>query len=342
MAKSKSTNSKKGTTKKIKKRSTNAFFQYRNSKIVHAQKLKMRDLSRITSTGWKSQDDLQKQPYFQAAAKDAVEKEAASGGNGITKKSYEPCGNFAFINETPIEKAPLPKEKKEKIPIDHKRVFINNKQSDVFVKPKIAKGENQRERNGLVIRNSQVQLQSGVDNPNVIKKVAIDQNISIQHPQKTKSSDDDTMIDIVEVVVPTTQKNYLAGEDDYAFNRYTNAGDFHYMPETKSSDDDPTTQIIYPSDEEDAFRKYTNAEDYYMTETKSSDDDITNDIVEGVVSNTQNIEKNNYDMPGTDFTPAIMIDGTTLPNPQSSFHDNCGDGLTETLNDCFNLETLEK
>ncbi|CAI2166483.1 12269_t:CDS:1 [Funneliformis geosporum] len=151
---------------KLKKRSTNAFFQYRNSKIVHEQKRRMRDHSRITASGWKSQDDSQKVQFFQAAAKDAVEKEAASGGNGFTNKSFEPCGNFAFINETPIKKERIPPLAKKESNV---RLITCNEQS--IQVQEHSDVDEQRDINKNVISRTQVPLKNSlVDN----KKVPID------------------------------------------------------------------------------------------------------------------------------------------------------------------------
>lgn len=83
-------------------RHMNAFICYRKDNIDHGSKLKMTDHSRLIAPKWQDESDLFKRKYYQAAAKDYVEKEIASGGNGTTVKSFEQFGNIAFINETPI------------------------------------------------------------------------------------------------------------------------------------------------------------------------------------------------------------------------------------------------
>ncbi|GBB93602.1 hypothetical protein RclHR1_00220036 [Rhizophagus clarus] len=85
-------------------RHTNAFiFYYREDNINHESKLKMTDHSRLIAPKWKDESDSCKRKYYQAAAKDYVEKEMASGGNGTTVKSFEQFGNIAFVNEMPIK-----------------------------------------------------------------------------------------------------------------------------------------------------------------------------------------------------------------------------------------------
>ncbi|CAG8464161.1 16040_t:CDS:1 [Funneliformis caledonium] len=142
---------------KLKKRSTNAFFQYRNSKIVHEQKRRMRDHSRITASGWRNQDDSQKIQFFQAAAKDAVEKEAASGGNGFTQKSFEPCGNFAFVNETPIRKEIIPPLTKEESNV---KMITDNEQSNRA--QRYSDVDEQRDINKVVISCTEVPLKNSL------------------------------------------------------------------------------------------------------------------------------------------------------------------------------------
>ncbi|PKK73125.1 hypothetical protein RhiirC2_709853 [Rhizophagus irregularis] len=83
-------------------RHMNAFICYRKDNIDHGSKLKMTDYSRFIAPKWQDESDLFKRKYYQAAAKDYVEKEMASGGNGTTIKSFEQFGNIAFVNETPI------------------------------------------------------------------------------------------------------------------------------------------------------------------------------------------------------------------------------------------------
>ncbi|CAG8526347.1 8276_t:CDS:1 [Funneliformis mosseae] len=86
-----------------RKRSANAYFRYRSSRI-YKRKLRMTECSKITSEEWKSVDDSQKCKFYQEYAKDLVMKEADSGGNGLTVKTYEQYGNIAFVRETPIPK----------------------------------------------------------------------------------------------------------------------------------------------------------------------------------------------------------------------------------------------
>jgi hypothetical protein len=84
-------------------KSANAYLQYRKANINHERKLKMILHSKITGSGWKNESDSRRRKFFQAAAKEAVEKEMASGGNGITEKSFEQFGNIAFVNEMPLQ-----------------------------------------------------------------------------------------------------------------------------------------------------------------------------------------------------------------------------------------------
>ena len=86
---------------------SNAFICYRKDKIDHGSKLKMTDHSRLIASKWQDESDLCKRKYYQAAAKDYVDKEIASGGNGTIIKSFEQFGNIAFVNEIPINKQPL-------------------------------------------------------------------------------------------------------------------------------------------------------------------------------------------------------------------------------------------
>ncbi|CAI2181709.1 6903_t:CDS:1 [Funneliformis geosporum] len=84
------------------KRPANAYFRYRRSRIV--KKTKMSICSKITSKEWKIVDNPLKFQYYQDYVKELVEKEANSGGNGLTIKTFEKFGNFAFVCETPILK----------------------------------------------------------------------------------------------------------------------------------------------------------------------------------------------------------------------------------------------
>ncbi|CAI2185769.1 10290_t:CDS:1 [Funneliformis geosporum] len=52
-------------------------------------------------------NDYQKRKHYHAAAKDAVDKEIASGRNNLTTKSFEQHGTFAFVNKTPITKTEI-------------------------------------------------------------------------------------------------------------------------------------------------------------------------------------------------------------------------------------------
>jgi hypothetical protein len=98
-------------------RHTNAFICYRKDNIDHGSKLKMTDYSRLIAPKWQDESDLRKRKYYQAAAKDYVEKEIASGGNGTTVKSFEQFGNIAFVNEMPIKKYHN---------VDHRKESIND------------------------------------------------------------------------------------------------------------------------------------------------------------------------------------------------------------------------
>ncbi len=80
----------------------NAYLHYHREKISHGCRLKMTQHSKVTGSSWKRKEDTQKRKHYHAAAKDAVEKEIASGGNSLTKKSFEQHENIAFVNEIPI------------------------------------------------------------------------------------------------------------------------------------------------------------------------------------------------------------------------------------------------
>ncbi|RIA83556.1 hypothetical protein C1645_860782, partial [Glomus cerebriforme] len=80
----------------------NAFIYYRKDKIDHVNKRQMTVHSKLIAQKWQNESDLCKRKYYQAAAKDYVEKANASGRNGNTVKTFEQFGNIAFINEIPI------------------------------------------------------------------------------------------------------------------------------------------------------------------------------------------------------------------------------------------------
>jgi hypothetical protein len=86
-------------------RAANPYFQYRKHMLDPKNKRKMTDHSKITAPEWGKMSDFEKRKFNHATVKEALEKEAASGGNGITKKSYEPCGNIAFVIECPINQS---------------------------------------------------------------------------------------------------------------------------------------------------------------------------------------------------------------------------------------------
>ncbi|RGB29738.1 hypothetical protein C1646_766220 [Rhizophagus diaphanus] len=83
-------------------RAANPYFQFRNCKIDPKNKRKMTDHSKITAPEWRKMNDLEKRRFIQASVKEALDKEAAFGGNGLTKKSYEQCGDIAFVIECPV------------------------------------------------------------------------------------------------------------------------------------------------------------------------------------------------------------------------------------------------
>ncbi|CAG8542210.1 14566_t:CDS:2 [Funneliformis mosseae] len=402
MPKTKSKSSIYDATKK--KKAANAYFQYRNSTIDPENKSQMRDHSRDSASGWKNQDDSQRIPFFQAAAKDAVEKEVASGGNGFTQKSFEQCGKFAFVNETPIRKEIIPPLAKQEVQKVHKRVLINNRRSDVddHIVIKKAKVTDPIENCGIVLGNTlttRVQQQSDVDEPSVVKKVADVQNVLCEVSQKDKNyeyfekeatssggnfafeksieevrifplaqeevSNDTNRVTQVQqqsdVDKPILQKILIGipqkgksscSSDNFAFEK--SIKEVRISPplaqEGVSNDNNRLTQVQQQSvvDETSVIKKDVIAQNIFIQPTKSSDDD------DGTMINIEGASQKNYPsdeeddvfnkythakdyIPGTDFTPDIIIDGTSLPNStHSSFHDNCGDGLTETLNDCFN------
>ena len=85
----------------------NAYLHYRKAAISRGSGLSMTQHSKDTGSSWRGKDDSQKREHYQAAARDAVKKEIASGGNGLTKKTFEQHGNIAFVNEVPIVRQPV-------------------------------------------------------------------------------------------------------------------------------------------------------------------------------------------------------------------------------------------
>lgn len=83
-------------------RAANPYFQYRKYTIDPKNKRKMTDHSKITAPEWENMCDSDRKKFIQATAKEALEKEAAFGGNGRTKKSYEQCGDYGFVIECPV------------------------------------------------------------------------------------------------------------------------------------------------------------------------------------------------------------------------------------------------
>ncbi|RIA83555.1 hypothetical protein C1645_809164 [Glomus cerebriforme] len=84
-------------------RVANAYLQFRKCTINPKNKRKMTVHSKFTGTEWNKLSDYERRKFYQVSAKEALKKEAASGRNGFTKKSFEQCGIFAFINEFPIQ-----------------------------------------------------------------------------------------------------------------------------------------------------------------------------------------------------------------------------------------------
>ncbi|GBB93604.1 hypothetical protein RclHR1_00220038 [Rhizophagus clarus] len=80
-------------------RAANPYLQYRKYTIDRNNKRKMTDHSKITAPEWGNMNDSDKRIFIQATAKEALEKEAAFGGNNRTTKSYEQCGNYGFVIE---------------------------------------------------------------------------------------------------------------------------------------------------------------------------------------------------------------------------------------------------
>ncbi|CAI2184791.1 20351_t:CDS:1 [Funneliformis geosporum] len=105
-------------------RYTNAYLIFRKKRIDPSRKIKMTIISKETASKWREKNDSQKRKHFHAAAKDAVDKEIASGRNNLTKKSFEQHGTIAFVNETPITKT-------ENRLVETKMEFVQTEESEV-------------------------------------------------------------------------------------------------------------------------------------------------------------------------------------------------------------------